>query len=133
VGPVLRIGRLVPRVIVCSHVGAGMCDLREPGVGVLPGGQEVRIGFDGSFGIARLFTGERDAVESESGMWTLDKRPLEGRFGLGPFSGSEHGGSFGFADRADVMRRFAVAERLLFLGCVGEERFIEPKDCDASQ
>src|SRR5215467_5134161 len=56
---------------VCGDVGPGVRELGEPGVGVFPGREEVRIGLDGSIAITRPFTGECDAVEGESGM-----RPL---------------------------------------------------------
>src|SRR5262245_26906487 len=108
------------------HVCAGMRELGKPGAGVLPGSQELRIRFDGSFAIARPFIGECDAIEGESGMWPLGERALEGRFGIGPLAAGEHGGTFAFTYGPDVVWRLAIAKRLLLFGCAGEERLGVP-------
>src|SRR6185369_3052893 len=68
---------------VFGYVVPGMRDLGKPGVGSAPGGQKLRIAFDGSRAIAGLFTGQRDAIKGESGMRTLPESPLEGGFGIG--------------------------------------------------
>ena len=77
---------------MCGQVGAGMRDLGHIGIRILPCHEEILIAFTGSLVIPRFFTGECNAIKGKSGMRTLNERPLERRFGVGPFARCEHGG-----------------------------------------
>jgi hypothetical protein len=92
-----------------------MSQLRQVGIGGLPGCQEVRVPGHGRRGIASLLAGQRNAVEREAGARALDERVLVRRFSGDPVRSTEEGGRFGLANRPDVGGGLAVAERFFFL------------------
>src|SRR6185312_7470925 len=115
--------------LVVLQPGMGVFQFGEIGVGVGPGSDQTAVVGCGCGVVFGCGVGAGDAVERVSGVGTLLEGIFVGLFGLGQPSGAQQGIAAGFANRADVVRRLAIAEGGfcvggLLEGCVSVSRLV---------